>query len=57
MTTVQWVVNATTPWSSGVMIVTGGRLADLFGRREAFVGAGIFLVASLAAAAARPRPG
>ena len=53
VTTVQWVVNAYA-LVFGVLIVTGGRLADLFGRREAFfVGAGIFLVASLAAATAQ----
>ncbi|HRV59425.1 MAG TPA: MFS transporter, partial [Solirubrobacterales bacterium] len=50
VTTVQWVVNAYA-LVFGVLIVTGGRLADLFGRREAFfVGASIFLIASLAAA-------
>lgn len=53
VTTVQWVVNAYA-LVFGVLIVTGGRLADLFGRREAFfVGAGVFLVASLAAGAAQ----
>ena len=53
VTTVQWVVNAYA-LVFGVLIVTGGRLADLFGRREAFfVGAVIFLVASLAAATAQ----
>ncbi|MCB0858663.1 MAG: MFS transporter [Solirubrobacterales bacterium] len=53
VTTVQWVVNAYA-LVFGVLIVTGGRLADLFGRREAFfVGAAIFLVASLAAATAQ----
>ena len=46
-TTVQWVVNAYS-LAFGVLIVTGGRLADLFGRREAFfLGAGIFAVFSL----------
>jgi len=44
---VQWVVNAYS-LAFGVLIVTGGRLADLFGRREAFfAGAGIFAVFSL----------
>lgn len=53
VTTVQWVVNAYA-LVFGVLIVTGGRLADLFGRKEAFfVGAGVFLVASLAAATAQ----
>jgi EmrB/QacA subfamily drug resistance transporter len=40
--TMQWVVNAYA-LTFGVMIVTGGRLADMFGRRRAFfVGAAIF---------------
>ncbi len=53
ITTVQWVVNAYA-LVFGVLIVTGGRLADLFGRREVFfAGAGIFLVASLAAGTAQ----
>jgi EmrB/QacA subfamily drug resistance transporter len=47
VTTSQWVVNAYS-LSFGVLIVTGGRLADLFGRREAFfLGAGIFALTSL----------
>ncbi len=47
VTTSQWVVNAYS-LSFGVLIVTGGRLADLFGRREAFfLGAGIFASMSL----------
>lgn len=47
VTTVQWVVNAYS-LAFGVLIVTGGRLADLFGRKEAFfLGAGIFGVFSL----------
>ncbi|MBK8293365.1 MAG: MFS transporter [Solirubrobacterales bacterium] len=42
VTTIQWVVNAYS-LAFGVLIVTGGRLADLFGRKEAFfLGAGIF---------------
>jgi EmrB/QacA subfamily drug resistance transporter len=46
-TTAQWVVNAYS-LAFGVLIVTGGRLADLFGRREAFfAGAGIFALFSL----------
>ena len=53
VTTVQWVVNAYS-LSFGVLIVTGGRLADLFGRREAFfAGAGIFAVFSLLGGAAQ----
>lgn len=53
VSTVQWVVNAYA-LSFGVLIVTGGRLADLFGRREAFfLGAGIFCAFSLLAGAAQ----
>lgn len=40
--TTQWVVNAYA-LTFGVMIVTGGRLADMFGRRRAFfIGTAIF---------------
>jgi MFS family permease len=40
--TIQWVVNAYA-LTFGVLIVTGGRLADMFGRRNAFfVGTAIF---------------
>jgi EmrB/QacA subfamily drug resistance transporter len=40
--TIQWVINAYA-LTFGVMIVTGGRLADVFGRRNAFfVGSAIF---------------
>jgi EmrB/QacA subfamily drug resistance transporter len=40
--TIQWVINAYA-LTFGVMIVTGGRLADLFGRRNAFfLGSAIF---------------
>jgi EmrB/QacA subfamily drug resistance transporter len=40
--TIQWVINAYA-LTFGVMIVTGGRLADMFGRRNAFfLGAVIF---------------
>jgi EmrB/QacA subfamily drug resistance transporter len=40
--TIQWVVNAYA-LTFGVLIVTGGRLADIFGRRNAFfVGTAIF---------------
>jgi EmrB/QacA subfamily drug resistance transporter len=47
LSTIQWVVNAY-GLVFGVMIVTGGRLADLFGRRNIFVvGAGIFAGFSL----------
>jgi EmrB/QacA subfamily drug resistance transporter len=40
--TIQWVINAYA-LTFGVMIVTGGRLADMFGRRNAFfLGTAIF---------------
>src|ERR1700761_1023517 len=46
--TIQWVVNAYA-LTFGVMIVTGGRLADMFGRRNVFfLGAVLFSVFSLA---------
>ncbi|HET7443668.1 MAG TPA: MFS transporter [Solirubrobacterales bacterium] len=42
VTTIQWVVNAYA-LTFGVMIVTGGKLADMFGRRNAFfLGTAIF---------------
>jgi len=45
--TIQWVINAYA-LTFGVMIVTGGRLADMFGRRRAFfVGTAIFASMSL----------
>ena len=48
VTTAQWVVNAYA-LTFGVLIVTGGRLADLFGRRRAFfIGAAIFATFSVA---------
>ena len=53
VTTAQWVVNAYA-LVFGVLIVTGGRLADLFGRRRAFfIGSGIFAVFSLLGGAAQ----
>ena len=52
--TVQWVINAYA-LVFGMAIVTGGRLADMFGRRRVFfLGSAIF--AGLLAAR-RPRPG
>jgi EmrB/QacA subfamily drug resistance transporter len=45
--TIQWVVNAYA-LTFGVMIVTGGRLADMFGRRNAFF-AGTAIFASMSA--------
>ncbi|MGN6662730.1 MAG: MFS transporter [Solirubrobacterales bacterium] len=51
--TIQWVVNAYA-LTFGVMIVTGGRLADLFGRRNAFfLGAAIFASMSALGGAAQ----
>ena len=45
--TIQWVVNAYA-LTFGVLIVTGGRLADLFGRRNAFF-LGTVIFASMSA--------
>jgi EmrB/QacA subfamily drug resistance transporter len=51
--TIQWVVNAYA-LTFGVMIVTGGRLADMFGRRNAFfLGAAIFALMSALGGAAQ----
>jgi EmrB/QacA subfamily drug resistance transporter len=53
VTTTQWVVNAYA-LTFGVLIVTGGRLADLFGRRRAFfIGTAIFATFSLLGGAAQ----
>jgi EmrB/QacA subfamily drug resistance transporter len=53
VTTVQWVVSAYA-LVFGVLIVTGGRLADMLGRRRIFfIGAGIFAGFSLLAGAAQ----
>jgi EmrB/QacA subfamily drug resistance transporter len=53
VTTAQWVVNAYA-LTFGVLIVTGGRLADLFGRRRAFfLGTTIFATFSLLGGAAQ----
>jgi EmrB/QacA subfamily drug resistance transporter len=50
--TIQWVINAYA-LTFGVMIVTGGRLADMFGRRNAFfLGAVIFATMSALGGAA-----
>ena len=47
LTTVQWVINGYA-LIFGVLIVTGGRLADMFGRRKVFfLGAAIFSLFSL----------
>ena len=49
----QWVINAYA-LIFGVLIVTGGRLADMFGRRRLFfIGAAIFAVFSLLAGVAQ----
>jgi EmrB/QacA subfamily drug resistance transporter len=51
--TIQWVINAYA-LTFGVMIVTGGRLADLFGRRNAFfLGTAIFASMSALGGAAQ----
>jgi EmrB/QacA subfamily drug resistance transporter len=51
--TIQWVVNAYA-LTFGVMIVTGGRLADMFGRRRAFfLGTAIFATMSALGGAAQ----
>ena len=51
--TIQWVVNAYA-LTFGVLIVPGGRLADMFGRRTVFfVGAGIFATFSAIGGAAQ----
>jgi EmrB/QacA subfamily drug resistance transporter len=53
VSTAQWVVNAYA-LTFGVLIVTGGRLADVFGRRRAFfVGSAIFAAMSLAGGVAQ----
>ena len=53
VSTVQWVINAYA-LVFGVLIVTGGRLADTFGRRRIFfVGTTIFMTFSLLAGAAQ----
>src|SRR5438270_8548394 len=47
VTTVQWVINGYA-LVFGVLIVTGGRLADMFGRRRIFfIGTAIFAVFSV----------
>lgn len=51
--TIQWVVNAYA-LTFGVMIVTGGRLADMFGRKRAFfLGTAIFAAMSALGGAAQ----
>jgi EmrB/QacA subfamily drug resistance transporter len=53
VSTVQWVINAYA-LIFGVLIVTGGRLADMFGRRRLFfIGAAIFAAFSLLAGVAQ----
>ncbi|MEZ5120489.1 MAG: MFS transporter [Solirubrobacterales bacterium] len=52
VSTIQWVINAYA-LVFGVLIITGGRLADMFGRRRTFfAGAAIFAVFSALAGAA-----
>jgi EmrB/QacA subfamily drug resistance transporter len=53
VSTVQWVINAYA-LVFGMLIVTGGRLADLFGRRRIFfIGTTIFIAMSLLGGAAQ----
>lgn len=53
VSTVQWVINAYA-LIFGVLVVSGGRLADMFGRRRLFfVGSAIFAFFSLAAGVAQ----
>src|SRR6266567_1925061 len=53
VSTVQWVINAYA-LAFGMMIVTGGRLADLLGRKRVFfIGTSIFIVMSLLGGAAQ----
>jgi EmrB/QacA subfamily drug resistance transporter len=53
VSTVQWVINAYA-LVFGMLIVTGGRLADLFGRRRAFfIGTAIFVAMSVLGGAAQ----
>lgn len=53
VSTVQWVINAY-GLVFGVLIVAGGRLADMFGRRRMFLlGAGLFAAFSVLAGAAQ----
>ncbi len=52
VSTIQWTINAYA-LGFGVLTITGGRLADLFGRRKIFiVGAGLFAVFSILGALA-----
>jgi EmrB/QacA subfamily drug resistance transporter len=53
VTTIQWVINAYA-LTFGVLIVTGGRLADLFGRRSAFFIATVVFAGFSALGAAAP---
>jgi EmrB/QacA subfamily drug resistance transporter len=56
VSTVAWVINAYA-LTFGMAIVTGGRLADIFGRRRIFfVGAGLFAGFSLLGAFAQSAP-
>jgi MFS family permease len=57
LSTVQWVINAYA-LVFGVAIVTGGRLADMLGRRRMFVlGAAIFAFFSVLGASRKARSG
>jgi EmrB/QacA subfamily drug resistance transporter len=53
VSTIQWVINAYA-LVFGVLLVTGGRLADMFGRRRVFfIGTTIFMLMSLLAGVAQ----
>ena len=57
VSTVQWVINAYA-LVVGVLIVTGGRIADMFGRKRVFfIGAAIFAFFSLLGGSRRTRAG
>ena len=55
LSSLEWAVNAYT-LSFGVLLVTGGRLGDIFGRRRMFLlGVTIFALSSATAGLARTR--
>jgi|SRR5215207_4002719 len=56
ITTSQWVLNGYA-LAFGVLIVTPGRLADLFGRRRAFVAGGAIFATSSALSGLAPEIG
>lgn len=56
VSTVQWTINAYAVWF-GVLTVTGGRLADLLGRRRVFVGGAVVFALFSALSAVAPSAG